>query len=195
MYETRDFKKGLKILIKGEPYSVLDFQHVKPGKGNQFTRTRLKNLLTGFNNDLTIRSGEKFGVPDIVYKEMTYIYKDSSGFQFMDKQSFETVTIDPKVIGDKKFYLVDSLEVTACIFNDKIISVDVAKSLTLIVQATEPGFKGNTVSNTTKPATMETGLSVQVPLHIKTGDKLKINTADGTYIEKVNKQFNASEIK
>ena len=186
MYDTKDFKKGLKILIKGEPYSILDFQHVKPGKGNQFTRTKLKNLLTGNNSDLTIRSGEKFGVPDIIYKEMTFIYKDNNGCHFMDKESFETIVISSDILGDKSAYLKESLEVTACVFNERIISIDIPKSLILIVKTTEPGFKGNTVSNTTKPATMETGLVIQVPLHIKEGDKLKINTTDGTYIEKSN---------
>ncbi len=186
MYGTSDFKKGLKILIKGEPYAILDFQHVKPGKGNQFTRTKLKNLLTGASTELTIRSGEKFAVPDIIYKTLSYIYKDTNTFHFMDKESYETLEIDASIIGNSKYYLIESLEVTSCFFNGKIISIEVPKSLVLSVAQTEPGLKGNTVSNTTKPATMETGLVVQVPLHINKQDKLKINTTDGSYIEKSN---------
>ena len=188
MYGTSDFKKGLKILIKNEPYVVLDFQHVKPGKGNQFTRTKLKNLLTKIGLELTIRSGEKFAAPDIAYKTLSYIYKDTNAFHFMDKESYETIEIDSSVIGDSKYYLIESLDVTACFFNDKIISIEAPKSMILSVVKTEPGFKGNTVSNVTKPATMETGLVTQVPAHINEGDKLKINTTDGSYIERSSNQ-------
>jgi len=186
MYGTSDFKKGLKIMVKGEPHVILDFQHVKPGKGNQFTRTKLSNLLTGANVDLTIRSGEKFSVPDIVYQTLSYTYKDADTFYFMDTKNYETVAIDQKIIGDGKYYLTESLEVTGCFFDDRVISIELPKNLVLTVTQTDPGFKGNTVSNTTKPATMETGLVVQVPLHIHEGDKLKINSKDGTYIERSN---------
>lgn len=185
MYGTGDFKKGLKIMIKGEPHVILDFQHFKPGKGNQFTRTKLTNLLTGSNMDLTIRSGEKFAVPDISYKTLSYVYKDNQDFYFMDSKSYETLAVNQKIVGNNKYYLTESLQVTACFFNDEIISLETPKSLVLKIETTEPGFKGNTVSNTTKPAVTETGLSLQVPLHINIGDKVKINTKDGTYIERV----------
>ena len=173
-------------MVKGEPHVILDFQHIKPGKGNQFTRTKLMNLLTGVSTDLTIRSGKKFAVPDIVYKVLSYIYKDSDSFYFMDTKSYETLSIDQQIIGDDKYYLTEFLQVTGCFFNDKVVSIELPKSLVLTVTKTEPGFKGNTVSNATKPATMETGLVVQVPLHIGEGDKLKINSKDGTYIERYN---------
>ena len=184
MYSTSDFKKGLKIMIKGVPHAILDFQHVKPGKGNQFTRTKLTNLLTNSNIDLTVRSGEKFHVPDIVYKSLSYVYKDLDLFYFLDESSYETLSINKSLVGQGKYYLTESLKVTACFFNEQVISIEWPKSLVLTVSHTEPGFKGNTVSNTTKPATLETGLIVQVPLHITEGDKLKINTKDGTYIER-----------
>lgn len=184
MYGTSDFKKGLKIMIKGEPHVILDFQHIKPGKGNQFTRTKLTNLLTGVNTDLTVRSGEKFAIPDIDYKILSYVYKDSDSCYFMDIKSYETLAIDKKTIGGDKYYLTESLQVTGCFFNNKVISIELPKSLVLSVTQTEPGFKGNTIYNTTKPATLETGLVVQVPLHINEGDKLKINSKDGTYIER-----------
>lgn len=185
MYGTSDFKKGLKIMIKGEPYVILDFQHVKPGKGNQFTRTKLSNLMTGGPLDLTIRSGEKFAVPDIEYKNMSYVYKDSDSFYFMDSQSFETLAVDEKIIGKNQAYLIESLAVTGCFFNGKIVSIDWPKSLVLKIKETEPGFKGNTVSSATKLALTETGLSLQVPLHINIGDKVKVNTKDGSYVERV----------
>ena len=186
MYGTSDFKKGLKIMIKGEPHVILDFQHIKPGKGNQFTRTKLANLLTGANMDLTARSGEKFAIPDIDYKTLSYVYKSAGAFHFMDTKSYETLPIDAKIIGDKKYYLTESLQVTGCFFNNKAVSIDLPKSLALAVAQTEPGFKGNTVSSATKPAIMETGLALQVPLHINEGDKIKISAKDGTYIERVN---------
>ena len=185
MYGTSDFKKGLRILVKGDPCVILDFQHFKPGKGNQFTRTKLKNLITGSNMDLTCRSGEKFGIPDIVYKTLSYIYKSGEHFHFMDSKTYETLEIDNKIVGSAGHYLTENLEVSACFFNDQPISIEVPKSLILKVIKTEPGFKGNTVSRATKPATLETNLVVQVPLHINEGDQLKINTEDGTYIERV----------
>jgi len=186
MYDTSDFKKGLKILIKEEPYVILDFQHVKPGKGNQFTRTKLKNLLTQSGMELTIRSGEKFKIPDITYKTLSYTYKDAQTCYFMDQTSYETLEVDLALIGKSLYYLTESLEVTSCFFNGKFVSIELPKTLILKVTQTEPGFKGNTVSNTTKSAIMETGLKVQVPLHIEKGDHLKINTTDGNYIEKSN---------
>ena len=171
-------------MIKGEPHVILDFQHVKPGKGNQFTRTKLKNLLSGSNMDMTFRSGEKFPIPDISYSPLAYLYKDSSGFHFMDQKNYESLSLDESIVGDKAEYLTENREVNACFFNNQVVSIELPKSLILTVKKTEPGFKGNTVSNTTKPAIMETGLVVQVPLHINEGDKLKINTSDGTYIER-----------
>lgn len=186
MYGTSDFKKGLKIMVKGVPHVILDFQHVKPGKGNQFTRTKLMNLLTGGNIDLTVRSGEKFEIPDIDYKVISYVYKDSDTFYFMDQKLYETIGIDKSIIGSAKYYLTESLQVTGCFFNNEVISIELPKSLVLTVVKTEPGFKGNTVSNTTKPATTETDLVLQVPLHINEGDKIKVNSKDGTYIERHN---------
>ena len=185
MYETSDFKKGLKLLIESQPYTIVDFQHVKPGKGNQFTRTKLKNLLTGSNLERTFKSGEKFEIPDIVYKEMAFLYKDESGFNFMDQTSYEQMALNTDVVGENANYLTENLLVQVCVFNDRAVGIDVPKSVTLKVASTEPGFKGNTVSGTTKPATLETGHVVQVPLHINEGDTLKINTTDGAYVERV----------
>ena len=185
MYETSDFKKGLKILIKKEPYSILEFQHVKTGRGGQFTRTKVKNLLTESIINMTLRSGEKFGVPDIFYQALTYTYKDKNGFHFMNTSNYETLSLSPQIIGKMEHYLIENQEVTACSFQNKVVSIEVPKHIVLKVSETDPGWKGNTVSNATKSATLETGLTLQVPLHIKEGEKLKINTVDGTYIERV----------
>ncbi len=188
MHATSDFKKGLKLLIDGEPYTIVDFQHVKPGKGNQFTRTKLKNLITGSNLERTFKSGEKFGVPDVVYKDMGFLYKDDNGFNFMDQTSFEQLSLSEELLGEDANFLVENMEVKVCLFNDRAVGIELPKSVVLKVAQTDPGFKGNTVSNTFKPATMETGYVVQVPLHINEGDLLKINTTDGTYVERVSQK-------
>jgi elongation factor P len=188
MHDLSDFKKGLKILIDGQPYSVVDFQHVKPGKGNQFTRTKLKNLLNGSNLERTFKSGEKFEIPDVAFKDMDFLYKDEAGFNFMDQSSYEQVSLDPGLVGESANYLTENLPVKVVFFNDRAVGIEVPKSVTLKVTKTDPGFKGNTVTNTYKPATLETGYVVQVPLHIGEGDFLKINTTDGNYVERVNQK-------
>ena len=185
MYDLSSFKKGLKILLDGEPFTVVDFQHVKPGKGNQFTRTKLKNLITGSNLERTFKSGEKFGVPDIAYKDMNFLYKDDTGYHFMDQTTFEQMSLSEDLIAENGNFLTENLQIQICLFNDRAVGVDLPKSVTLKVTQTDPGFKGNTVTNTYKPATLETGHIVQVPLHINVGDVLKVNTEDGAYVERV----------
>ena len=185
MYGTNDFKRGLKILIKKDPYTILDFQHVKTGRGGQFTRTKVKQLLTGAIVNLTLRSGEKFGEPDIFYQALSYTYADKEGFHFMNSSTYESLFLSPEVVGDLKYYLTEGTEVTACSFEKRVVSIEVPKSMILKVKETDPGFKGNTVSNATKSALLETGLTLQVPLHINAGEKVKINTTDGSYVERV----------
>ena len=186
MYDLSDFKKGLKVLIDSEPYSVVDFQHVKPGKGNQFTRTKLKHLINGSNLERTFKSGEKFGVPDVAFKDMDFLYKDENGFNFMDQSSYEQISLDPDMLGDAANWLSENLKVKVVFFNDRAVGVELPKSVVLKVTKTDPGHKGNTVTNTYKAAILESGAEVQVPLHIAEGDMLKINTTDGTYVERVN---------
>ncbi len=185
MHATSDFKKGLKIMVEGQPYSIVDFQHVKPGKGNQFTRTKLRNLLSGSNLERTFKSGEKFDVPNVEYREMNFLYKDESGYNFMDPKSFEQLNLDESVVADSKFYLTENLPCVILVYNDRAVGVECPKSVSLKVTQTDPGFKGNTVSGTFKPATLETGHVVQVPLHISEGDTLKVNTLTGEYVERV----------
>lgn len=187
MYENADFKKGLKIMVEGAPYTILDFQHVKPGKGNQFTRTKMRNLLTGQLLERTFKSGERFEVPDVAHREMSYLYKDETGYTFMDKENYEQVLMTPDVVGDQKLYLLENMEVVILFYNDRPVSLDVPKAVNLRIVDTDPGFKGDTVSGGTKPATLETGLVVKVPLHISVGDVLRIDTTTGDYVERVNK--------
>ena len=185
MYETNDFRKGLKILIDNEPYIVIGFQHNKQGRGGQFTRTKLKNIITNMNLERTFKSGEKFGIPDIISKDATFLYKDDSGFHFMDKSNYEQYSLMEDEVSDVKSYLADSLDVNMLFFNDRPIGVDVPNSVNLTVVETEPGFKGNTVSGGSKPAVLETGLTVNVPFHINISDVLRINTKTGEYLERV----------
>ena len=186
MYGTSDFKKGLKVLIDNQPYSIVDFQHVKPGKGNQFTRTKLKNLLTGSNLEKTFKSGEKFGVPDVMTKDCSFLYQDDVGFHFMDKENYEQHMMNEKDVSDAANFLIENLDVSVIFFNERAIGVDLPNTVVLKVAETDPGVKGNTVTGGSKPAKMETGLTVQVPLHISEGDSLKIDTREGHYIERVN---------
>ena len=186
MHSTSDFKKGLKVLIDNQPYAIVDFQHVKPGKGNQFTRTKLKNLLTGSNLEKTFKSGEKFEVPDLVTRDCQFLYVDDNGYLFMDKESYDQHTLQPDDVGESKNYLIENLEVTVMFFNNRAIAVDVPNSVKLKVAQTDPGLKGSTVTGGSKPATLETGLVVHVPLHINEGDTLKIDTRTGEYIERAN---------
>lgn len=188
MYETSDFKKGLRILFENEPFQIVDFQHVKPGKGNQFTRTKMRNLLTGQNRELTIKSGEKFGVPNVENKEMTFLYKDDNGYNFMDQTSYEQILMTPDEIGEAANYLHENLKVVILIYNERPVAVDVPKAVNLKVTFTEPGIKGDRVTGATKPATLESGLVVNVPLHISEGDTLRIDTSSGDYVERVSQK-------
>jgi elongation factor P len=186
MHETSDFKKGLKLLIDGVPYSVVDFQHVKPGKGNQFTRTKLRNMLTGSNLERTFKSGEKFEVPDVNTRDCDYLYKDDTGYTFMDKENYEQYIVGLAEVAEAANFLKENMAVTLLFFNGRVISVDVPNSVVLKVTQCDPGVRGNTVTGATKPATLETGFVVHVPLHISEGDMLKVDTRTGDYIERAN---------
>lgn len=185
MYENADFKKGLKIMVEGQPYSILDFQHVKPGKGNQFTRTKMKNLLTGQNLERTFKSGERFEVPNVVNREMSFLYRDDNGWNFMDQENFEQITMTENEIGEAQYYVTENLACVILFYNERPVSVDVPKAVNLKVAKTDPGMRGDTVTGATKPATMETGLEVKVPLHINEGDVLRIDTDSGAYVSRV----------
>jgi elongation factor P len=186
MYELSDFRRGLRVMVEGNPYQVLDFQHVKPGKGNQFTRTRLRNLLTGQQLERTFKSGERFPVPDVQNIEMTFLYKDDSGYNFMNQTTFEQITILEHEIDDSKNFLIENLPVVVLFYNERPVSVDVPKAINMKIAQTEPGVKGDRVTGATKQATLETGLVVNVPLHINEGDLVRIDTTEGgAYVSRV----------
>ncbi|UYL07601.1 elongation factor P [Bdellovibrio sp. SKB1291214] len=188
MYETSDFRKNLKIMVEGKPYVIVDFQHVKPGKGNQFTRTKLRNMLTSQNLEVTFKSGEKFEVPNVENKEMNFLYKDDSGFNFMSNETYDQIAMSEEDLGESRYYLTEGLKVVVLFYNDKAVAVDVPKAVNLKVATTDPGIKGDRVTGATKPAVMETGLTVGVPLHINEGDTLRIDTSTGEYVERVSQK-------
>jgi elongation factor P len=187
MYQLSDFKNGMKVLFEDQPYTIVKFEHVKPGKGNQFTRCKMRNLLSGQNREFTFKQGEKFGEPDLATIEMQFLYKDDNGYNFMNQSNFEQVSLSEDEVGESKNYLIENLDCVLMYFNGKPIAVDVPNSVTLKVTKTDPNFKGNTVTGATKPATLETGHVVHVPMHISEGDMLKVDTRTGEYVERVNK--------
>jgi elongation factor P len=185
VYETSDIKKGLKVQIDGAPFSVVEFQFVKPGKGQAFTRTKLKNMLTGNVIERTFKSGEKLQPADVEERQMQFLYKEGDMFVFMDTANYEQIQLAPELIGDDALYMIDGLMVDVLFINQRPSGVKPPNFVELRVERTEPGFKGDTTSNVTKPAFMETGLEVQVPLFINEGETLKIDTRTNGYVERV----------
>ena len=184
---TTDFRRySTKILRNGEPWAVIDFQHVKPGKGGAFVRTKLKNLITGRILDETFRSGEKFEEADIESKKMQYLYSDEH-YHFMDQDTFDQVSFNENQIESTKKYLLEETIYNIMLFDGKPISVEPPIFMELKITETIPGVKGDTAQGGNKPATLETGLVVQVPLFLNEGDTVKVDTRDGKYIERVDK--------
>ncbi|MBI4642193.1 MAG: elongation factor P [Deltaproteobacteria bacterium] len=185
MYSTAEFKKGLKIEIDGAPFAITDFQHVKPGKGGAFVRTKLKNLLTGRVLDQTFRSGERVKKPDLMEKEMQYLYKDGENYCLMDNETYEQIMLTSEQMGDAVLYLTENMNLQVLFFNQQPVAVDLPNFVELTVAQAEPGVRGDTASGGTKPATLESGAVIQVPLFINAGDRLKVDTRTGTYIERL----------
>ncbi len=182
---TNMFRKGLKIEIDNEPWVIIEFQHVKPGKGNAFVRTRIKNLLTGKVLERTFKSGDTVGACDFEEKEMQYLYKDEDQtFHFMDTGNYEQITIPGEDIGDSAGFLKEECKVDVQFYRGKAIGVDLPTFVSLKVTMTEPGMRGDTATGASKPATLETGAVISVPLFINEGDILKIDTRTGDYIER-----------
>lgn len=182
MYATTDFRKGLKIEIDGIPYEILDFQHYKPGKGGAIVRTKLSNILNGRVVDKTFRSGEKVERPDLETRTMQYLYSEGNALIFMDMTSYEQIEIPKENTSGKYEFLVDGQECKVQVYNGNPIDIELPLSLVLEVVYTEVGLKGDTVSNTTKPATLSTGITIQVPLFIDKGDLIKVDTKTREYI-------------
>ena len=184
MYETSDIRKGLKIELDGEPYTIVDFQFVKPGKGNAFTRTKIRNLINQSVLDRTFKTGEKITPADTEEREMQFLYNDGS-FHFMDNRNYEQISLDSDVVGDYENYLTENMEIQVSFYKSRPIGLTLPNFVNLAVTETAPGEKGNTVTGANKPATLSTGYSVNVPLFINEGDMLKIDTRSGEYVERV----------
>lgn len=187
MYDTSDIRKNLKIILDGAPCVVIEFQFVKPGKGQAFTRTKLRNMITGNVLERTFKSGEKLQKADLEVRQMTFLYPEGDRYVFMDTENYEQTYLDADSLGDSRYYLQDNMEVEVLLWNDKPIGVTPPTHVELKVKETEPGFKGDTSSNTLKPATLETGVQVMVPLFINEGDVLRVDTRTGEYVERVKK--------
>jgi elongation factor P len=184
MPSTTDFKRGLKIEIDDTPYEIVEFLHVKPGKGGAFVRTKLRNILTGRVVDQTYRSGEKFAKPDLESREMQFLYHEGSGYVFMDMTTYEQLSVTEEQAGDKGRYLLDGQVVKVLLFRGQAIDMELPTSVVLEVVETEPGMKGDTVSGATKPAVVQTGLTVNVPLFINQGERIKVDTRTGAYLSR-----------
>ena len=185
MISSNDFRNGVTIVIEGQLWTVIEFLHVKPGKGSAFVRTRLKNVKTGATVERTFRAGEKLERATVDNRDMQMLYNDDDGYHFMDAETYENVTLQRDIIGDPADFLKDGMKI-AVQFNDgNPIGADLPAHVELKVEETDPGFKGDTATGTTKPAKLETGATVQVPLFVNPGDVIRIDTRDRRYIGRV----------
>ncbi|BBD07701.1 elongation factor P [Desulfovibrio ferrophilus] len=182
MIPTSDFKNGKKIEMDGIPYEILEHQHHKPGKGGAVMRTKLRNLLNGRVIDHTFRSGEKVAKPNLETREMQYLYREGKDFAFMDMTSYEQLTITAEQAGSAGGFLVESEVVKVLLYNENPLTIDLPASVVMEIAETEPGVRGDTVSGATKPATLSSGIVVQVPLFVEQGEKIKVDTRSGNYI-------------
>lgn len=185
MIDTSDIRKNLKLQIDGEPWVVIDFQFVKPGKGQAFTRTKIKNLITGNVIEKTYRSGEKLEEAYIEEHEMTFLYAQGDVFYFMNNQTYEQIEMTAEQVGEARSYLTENMIVEVMYFNNKPIGIELPNFVELQIVHTEPAVKGDTVSGATKIAEVSTGYKLQVPVFINNGEWIVIDTRTGTYVERV----------
>jgi len=182
---TSNFKNGMCIVHEGKRWVIIEFQHVKPGKGGAFVRTKLKELESGRVVDYTFRAGEKFDDVRVESRKMQFLYSSGSSFHLMDTNTYEQVELDSDFVGQSSKWLRENDEVEILTADGEYIGVEPPMFVELEVTATDPGFKGDTVQGATKPATLETGVVVQVPMFVENGDRVKIDTRDGRYVTRV----------
>jgi elongation factor P len=186
--DTADIKKGLKIMCADQPCIVVEAQFVKPGKGQAFTRAKMKSMSTGSTLERTYKSGERVELADIEERTLQYIYPEGEDFVFMDAQSGDQITVPGEKVGDDARWLSDGMNVDIVLFKGQPIGVTVPNSVVLQVTSSEPGIKGDTASGASKPATLSTGAVVNVPLFVSEGEWIKVDTRDGSYLERVNRR-------
>ena len=185
MASTADIKNGVVLNIDGQLWSVIEFQHVKPGKGGAFVRTKLKNVVTGKVVDRTYNAGTKIDIENVDRRDFTYLYNDGEGFVFMDATDYDQVTVPATVVGDAANFMLENQAVTIALNNGNPLYVDLPASVVLEITYTEPGLQGDRSTGGTKPATVETGYEIQVPLFLETGTKVKVDTRSGDYLGRV----------
>ena len=188
MIDTSDFRNGLSIVVDGQVFTIVEWQHVKPGKGGAFVRTKLKNVRTGAVIDRTFRAGEKFEQAILDRRKMQYLYSTGDEYIFMDTEDYEQISIPKSLVGDQAKYLKEGLEVEVLTHEGTVLGIELPFFLDLTVVDTDPGLRGDTASGGSKPATLETGAVVQVPLFINIGDVIKVDTRTDTYLERVKSQ-------
>ena len=181
---TNELKNGWTLVLDGNLMQVIEFQHVKPGKGHAFVRSKLKNIRTGAVTEKTFRAGETVERANIDKREMQYLYRDGEGFVFMDNETYEQLNVASDSVGDGKNFLTSGMNVDLLFDGSKVLDVRLPSHVVLEVTDTEPGFKGNTATGATKPAKVETGFTLNVPLFIEEGEKLRIDTRTGEYVER-----------
>lgn len=186
MADTSDFKNGLVLKIDGQLWQIVEFQHVKPGKGPAFVRTKLKNVTSGKTVDKTWNAGVKVETATVDRRDMTYLYNDGTDYVFMDAETYDQVSISPELLGDGAKFLLENMAVQVATHDDIPLFVELPVTVELEVTHTDPGLQGDRSTGGTKPATLETGAEIQVPLFINTGDKLKVDSRDGSYLGRVN---------
>ena len=182
--DTSQFRNGLKIELDGQPFTMTYFQHVKPGKGHAFVRTTLKNVRTGGVVERTFRAGEKVERANIDKREMQYLYGDGTGYVFMDNETYEQISVPEETLGETANYVIEGSTVVLQMYGTEIVGTDLPASVELSIAETEPGVQGDRVSGATKPATLETGLVIQVPLFLEPGERVKVDTRTGAYISR-----------
>jgi elongation factor P len=183
---TNDLKNGLVLNIDGSLWSVVEFQHVKPGKGGAFVRTKLKNVLTGKVVDRTFNAGVKVETANVDKRDMQYLYKDGDDWVFMDTQSYDQLHVPSTVVGDSSRYLLENQNAIVATHDGAPLYVELPASVELVITYTEPGLQGDRSTGGTKPATLETGAEIQVPLFIESNTKVRVDTRDGSYLGRVN---------
>jgi elongation factor P len=182
---TGDFRNGARLELEGEPYYIVEFQHVKPGKGGAFVRTKLKSYKTGNLIDRTFRSGERFEEPNLQEREMQFLYRAGASYTFMDTESFEQFTYEKKQLGENADLLKENMVSTILVYEHQPIAVELPIFVELKVVDAEPGVRGDTASGGTKPAVVETGATIKVPLYLEVGEVIKIDTRTREYVERV----------
>ncbi|WHT17074.1 elongation factor P [Crossiella sp. CA-258035] len=186
MATTNDLKNGLVLKIENQLWTVVEFQHVKPGKGPAFVRTKLKHVLSGKVVDKTFNAGVKVDTATVDRREMTYLYREGSEFVFMDLDTYDQIPVSEAVVGDAAKYLLENSNAMVASHEGAPLYVELSASVELIIQHTDPGLQGDRSTGGTKPATLETGAEIQVPLFVSTGEKVKVDTRDGRYLGRVN---------